>query len=86
MCRRSDDERRSGSSRFSQRRPSRRRRRTIAPSTGVIVLNALGALAELTPFVVVAVGFAYVIRGILRADRREREHYAKKDTEARQSS
>ncbi|WP_202511377.1 hypothetical protein [Streptomyces sp. SID3343] len=50
------------------------------------MLNALGALAELTPFVVVAVGFAYVIRGILRADRREREHYAKKDTEARQSS
>ncbi|MFI6986266.1 hypothetical protein ACIBSV_47970 [Embleya sp. NPDC050154] len=45
------------------------------------MLNALGALAELTPFLVVAVGFTFVIRGILRADRREREHYAKQDTE-----
>jgi hypothetical protein len=53
---------------------------------GVIVLNALGAFAELTPFLVVAVGFTFVIRGILRADRREREHYARKDAEAQTHS
>ncbi|MGW1997542.1 hypothetical protein [Embleya sp. NPDC001921] len=50
------------------------------------MLNALGALAELTPFVAVAVGFTFVIRGILRADRREREHYAKKDAETQMPS
>ncbi|MFE5328680.1 hypothetical protein ACFRCG_20095 [Embleya sp. NPDC056575] len=50
------------------------------------MLDALGAFAELTPFLAVAVGFTFVIRGILRADRREREHYAKKDAEARAHS
>jgi len=47
------------------------------------MLEALSALAELAPFLVVAVGFTFVIRNILRADRREREHYAKKDAEAK---
>ncbi|GCE01908.1 MULTISPECIES: hypothetical protein [Embleya] len=50
------------------------------------MLDALGAFAELTPFLAVAVGFTFVIRGILRADRREREHYAKKDAETRAHS
>ncbi|WP_406279872.1 hypothetical protein [Embleya sp. NBC_00896] len=50
------------------------------------MLEALGAFAELTPFIAVAIGFTFVIRGILRADRREREHFAKKDAEARSSS
>ncbi|MFE3204388.1 hypothetical protein [Embleya sp. NPDC059237] len=35
-------------------------------------MKALGAIVELTPFLVVAFGFTYLIRAILNADRRER--------------
>ncbi|WP_439679221.1 hypothetical protein [Embleya sp. MST-111070] len=35
-------------------------------------MKVLGAIVELTPFLVVAFGFTYLIRAILNADRRER--------------